>query len=85
MWGAGSAWGLYFLFYNSLKTWWQGGDSLKDLGPTKHMAIAAEAGLLTLLFTNPIWVVKTRLCLQYGSAPEALPGMRLRRLRNLES
>jgi len=71
VWGAGSAWGLYFLFYNSLKTWWQGGDTKTDLGPTRHMIIAAEAGLLTLMVTNPIWVVKTRLCLQYGAVPAA--------------
>lgn len=32
-----------------------------------HMIAAAEAGILTLVMTNPIWVVKTRLCLQYGS------------------
>lgn len=67
VWGAGSAWGLYFLFYNSLKTKWQGGDTKKDLGPMGHMTIAAEAGVLTLIVTNPLWVVKTRLCLQYGS------------------
>lgn len=30
------------------------------------MIAAAEAGILTLVMTNPIWVVKTRLCLQYG-------------------
>lgn len=30
------------------------------------MLAAGEAGILTLVLTNPIWVVKTRLCLQYG-------------------
>lgn len=36
-----------------------------------HMVAAAEAGILTLVMTNPIWVVKTRLCLQYGRDYEA--------------
>ena len=29
------------------------------------------AGVVTLALTNPIWVVKTRLCLQYGRDPVA--------------
>ncbi|XP_052899080.1 mitochondrial folate transporter/carrier isoform X2 [Anopheles moucheti] len=64
MWGSGSAWGFYFMFYNTIKTWIQDGNTAQPLGPTLHMLAAAEAGVLTLAMTNPIWVVKTRLCLQ---------------------
>lgn len=39
----------------------------KDRIFSQSMLAAAEAGTLTLLLTNPIWVVKTRLCLQYGN------------------
>ncbi|XP_063220382.1 solute carrier family 25 member 32 [Bacillus rossius redtenbacheri] len=66
VWGSGCAWGIYFLFYNTIKTWIQGGNAQKPLGPSLHMLAAAEAGILTLAMTNPIWVVKTRLCLQYN-------------------
>ncbi|CAD7014782.1 mitochondrial folate transporter/carrier [Ceratitis capitata] len=67
IWGSGSSWGLYFMFYNTIKTFIQGGNATQPLGPTLHMLAAAESGALTLVLTNPIWVVKTRLCLQYGA------------------
>lgn len=54
-----------FFSYNTIKTWIQAGDAQLQLGPSLHMLVASEAGVLTLLVTNPIWVVKTRLCLQY--------------------
>jgi len=65
--GAGSAWGFYFLFYQTIKDNMQSGDSAIQLTPARHMLAAAEAGVLTLVVTNPIGVVKTRLCLQYGN------------------
>lgn len=44
-----------------MKNWVQGGNAQKPLGPLMHMTVAAEAGVLTLMLTNPVWVVKTRL------------------------
>lgn len=69
LWGAGSSWGLYFLFYNAIKVWIQGGNAQLPLGPTTHLLAASQAGVLTLFITNPLWVVKTRLCLQYSVPP----------------
>lgn len=67
IWGSGTSWGFYFLFYNTIKGWSQSGNSTQALGPVMHMLAASEAGLLTLFMTNPIWVAKTRLCLQYDN------------------
>ncbi|XP_050095693.1 mitochondrial folate transporter/carrier isoform X1 [Anopheles aquasalis] len=74
MWGSGSAWGFYFMFYNTIKTWIQDGNTAQPLGPSLHMLAAAEAGVLTLAMTNPIWVVKTRLCLQCDDRVKAGTG-----------
>lgn len=68
--GAGSSWGLYFLFYNAIKTWTQNGNTSSPLGPANHLLAASEAGALTLVITNPLWVVKTRLCLQFERTAE---------------
>ncbi|KAG0424167.1 hypothetical protein HPB47_000099 [Ixodes persulcatus] len=43
-WGAGTSWGLYFLFYNSIKSWMLEGSVDKQLGPGRHMMAAAESG-----------------------------------------
>eukprot|EP00095_Tigriopus_kingsejongensis_P007993 maker-scaffold269_size230758-snap-gene-0.27 protein:Tk07993 transcript:maker-scaffold269_size230758-snap-gene-0.27-mRNA-1 annotation:"GI19815" len=71
--GAGTAWGFYFLFYNSIKTEFQQGNPRNQLSPGLHMMAAAQAGVLTLAMTNPIWVVKTRLCLQYDAGGPLRP------------
>ncbi|XP_074842918.1 solute carrier family 25 member 32 isoform X1 [Carettochelys insculpta] len=66
MWGAGASWGLYFFFYNAIKAYKEE-RKLKSLGATEHLVSAAEAGVMTLCITNPIWVTKTRLVLQYDA------------------
>lgn len=64
---AGSAWGSYFLFYQTIKSHLQGGQGHIQLSSSEHLIAASQAGLLTLVLTNPITVVKTRLCLQQKS------------------
>ncbi|XP_014673278.1 PREDICTED: mitochondrial folate transporter/carrier-like [Priapulus caudatus] len=65
--GNGAAWGFYFLFYNAIKSSMNQGDTSRPLHASQHMLAACESGVLTLVLTNPIWVTKTRLCLQYES------------------
>nr|CAH0101155.1 unnamed protein product [Daphnia galeata] len=69
---AGCTWGSYFFFYDALKAELQRDDPTKLLGPAQHMMAAAEAGVVTLVLTNPIWVIKTRLCLQFGEGSHYL-------------
>lgn len=68
VWGAGASWGLYFFFYNAIKGYTKEGRQT-ELSAAEHLLSAAEAGVLTLTLTNPIWVTKTRLVLQYDAAP----------------
>ena len=59
--GATAAWGLYFYFY----THWKsiiGGQG--KLSATQHLVASALGGATTTIFTNPIFVVKTRMMTQ---------------------
>ncbi|AQK63130.1 Folate transporter 1 chloroplastic [Zea mays] len=59
--GSTVSWGLYFFFYNRAKQRYLQRKN-DQLHPVHHLISAAEAGVS--LFTNPIWLVKTRLQLQ---------------------
>ncbi|XP_058106019.1 folate transporter 1, chloroplastic isoform X4 [Magnolia sinica] len=61
--GSTISWGLYFFFYSRAKHRYSEGSG-KQLSPGLHLLSAAEAGALVCLFTNPIWLIKTRLQLQ---------------------
>jgi solute carrier family 25 folate transporter 32 len=54
--GSVSSWGIYFMLYEWLKR--------KEFLENQYFASATIAGAVTQLFTNPIWLAKTRLCLQ---------------------
>ncbi|XP_026868093.2 solute carrier family 25 member 32b [Electrophorus electricus] len=72
VWGSGASWGLYFFFYNAIKAYIKEGRQT-ELRATEHLVAAAEAGAMTLCLTNPIWVTKTRLVLQYSTDPSKKP------------
>ncbi|XP_056650079.1 mitochondrial folate transporter/carrier-like isoform X1 [Monodelphis domestica] len=69
VWGAGLSWGLYFCFYNAIKSYKSEGRT-DQLKAPDYLFSAAQAGAMTLCFTNPLWVTKTRLMLQYDHSPE---------------
>ncbi|KAG1656638.1 hypothetical protein FOA52_008862 [Chlamydomonas sp. UWO 241] len=56
-------WAVYFTIYDKMKnTLTQRPDGTRrPATPSVHMAAAASAGAATLLVTNPLWVVKTRM------------------------
>jgi solute carrier family 25 folate transporter 32 len=74
--GGTTAWTLYFFLYQSLKDrksrQYPTGSRL---APTDHLIAAAQAGGLTSLVTNPIWVIKTRLCASKSNDPKAFKGL----------
>ncbi|KAL7830017.1 hypothetical protein SRHO_G00311440 [Serrasalmus rhombeus] len=55
--------------YNAIKAYTQEGRQ-DELSALEHLVSAAEAGILTLCLTNPVWVTKTRLVLQYNAEPD---------------
>ncbi|RHZ72440.1 hypothetical protein Glove_242g148 [Diversispora epigaea] len=73
--GSTLSWGIYFYWYDLIKRKKANGDRLTKLTAIQHLTSSAEAGLITALITNPLWVVKTRMCASNRSDPGAYKGL----------
>ncbi|KAL9332300.1 hypothetical protein ACSQ67_001910 [Phaseolus vulgaris] len=54
-------WAVYFSTYEQLKSFLHSDDDSHHLSIGSNMIAASGAGAATTMFTNPLWVVKTRL------------------------
>lgn len=71
--GSGSSWGLYFFSFNFIKHSMRDYQNVTSLSAGGHLLAGALAGVFTLSLTNPVWVVKTRMCLQTLPASMSSP------------
>lgn len=64
---SGTAWGMYFFLYNGLKNY-HVSTSSKDnkLSSVDYSLYATIASVTTIGITNPLFLIKTRMCLQYS-------------------
>lgn len=66
--GAAISWGLYFSFYERFKTiLLPFADETPKIKPLLYFSASTGAGCLTVLITNPIWLLKTRMELQLST------------------
>eukprot|EP00050_Salpingoeca_kvevrii_P018392 m.73700 g.73700 ORF g.73700 m.73700 type:complete len:511 (+) comp8038_c0_seq2:133-1665(+) len=70
--GSSTAWGIYWCTYDSVKRAVSRGRDGPLTTPDVFLA-ATACGAITQLATNPIWVVKTRMCLQANTGPGSTP------------
>uniref|UniRef100_A0A0N5B180 Mitochondrial folate transporter/carrier n=1 Tax=Syphacia muris TaxID=451379 RepID=A0A0N5B180_9BILA len=63
--GASMSWGLYFQFYYAMKHQCTQQSITTGIEVCDNLLLGMVSGGCVLAITNPIWVVKTRLCLQY--------------------
>ncbi|PAV57011.1 hypothetical protein WR25_01745 [Diploscapter pachys] len=70
--GSSLSWGLYFHWYHLIKSNAPYKSSHESLD---NFIIGMLAGSAVMTFTNPIWVTKTRLCLQYEHKEKKYKGM----------
>ncbi|KAI8341437.1 mitochondrial FAD carrier protein [Chlamydoabsidia padenii] len=71
--GTAASWGLYFWCYSRIKNLMTK-DEQGKLAAWQYLLSSAEAGAITVITTNPIWVIKTRLCSTTRYTPNAYDG-----------
>lgn len=57
----GSNQAIRFFVYNNLKSYFQGGDNTKEIGPVKTFLIGGVAGAASVFGNTPVDVIKTRM------------------------
>ncbi len=64
--GAALSWGGYFFFFERAKRRRHADlpDGTARVSTADYLLCGVEAGVLTLAFTNPLWLIKTRLQIQ---------------------
>lgn len=66
--GNGISWGLYLFLYNTVDVLHRDYFQRKQITFKDRLMYSTIAGITTITITNPIWVVKTRMCLQYSNS-----------------
>ncbi|KAI8085000.1 flavin-adenine dinucleotide transporter [Halteromyces radiatus] len=72
--GATASWGFYFWWYSLIKKQMKKDDQGK-LAAWQHLLASAEAGAITAIMTNPLWVIKTRMCTTTRYTADAYTGL----------
>jgi len=67
--GNASSWGLYFLFYDMLKSRAYGDDPNHRISAGAFLLCSAQSSAVTAIITNPIWVVKVRMFTTRADSP----------------
>lgn len=73
--GNASSWGLYFLFYDTLKRRASGDDPNFRMSAGSYLLCSAQASAVTAILTNPIWVVKVRMFTSRPDSPDSYRGL----------
>lgn len=72
--GSTASWGLYFFLYDWTKTIFPP-NHRGNLSPWNYFIASSAAASITVLFTNPFWMIKTRLCMQTPGNPNNYRGL----------